>query len=171
MSNAKKRNFIIKSNSILRWIIIVVLVALVAVATFFGVNAAYNKGVQIGRENYEKETTEILSALGTAISEKTNFNQNAKDILKDVPTEVNEEGIDKYINNLITLANTVNIEEIKNIINEYITKWQNFKDVYLSEDNDAISEAFNTLKTEADSVTTKVREVFDANISEALNNL
>jgi flagellar basal body-associated protein FliL len=171
MSKAKKRNFIIKSNSILRWIIIIVLVIGVAIATFFGVNAAYNKGVQTGREDYEKETTELLSNLGTAISEKTNFNQNAKNILKDVPAEINEEGIDTYINNLITLADTTKTEEIKNIINEYIVKWQSFKDVYLSEDNDAISEAFNNLKTEAGSTATKIREAFDAKISDALNNL
>ncbi len=171
MGKEKKRRFTIKSNPILRWVIIIVLVILIAVATFFGVNAAYNKGVQTGRENYEKETAELLSTLGTAISEKTTFNQNAKEILKDVPAEINKEGIDKYIDNLVTLANTTKTEEIKNIINDYIAKWQSFKEVYLSEDNDAISEAFNNLKTEAGSTATKIREAFDAKISDALNNL
>lgn len=169
MSKEKKTKH--KTSQILKWAIPGVVLIIFIIAMVLGVNLAYHQGIQDGRKDYENETLDLLSALGDAISEKTNFNQSASNILKDVPTEINEEGIDTYLNNLIALSNTIKTNEVKTIIDEFIAKWQSFKETYLTENNDAITEAFNELKSEASTVTAKIRETYDAKITSALNEL
>ena len=158
------------NNWITKWVIPGLLIVIIIIMAF-SINVAYHQGIQDGRKDYENETLDLLLTLGNAISEKSNFSQSASNILKDVPTEINEEGINTYLNNLATLGDTINTDEVKNIINELIEKWQSFKEIYLTEDNDAITEAFNNLKSESTTITSKIREAYDIKITDALNNL
>lgn len=158
------------NNWITKWVIPGLLIVIIIIMAF-SINVAYRQGIQDGRKDYENETLDQLLTLGNAISEKSNFNQSASNILKDVPTEINEEGINTYLNNLATLGGNINTDEVKNIINEFIEKWQSFKEIYLTEDNDAITEAFNNLKSESTTITSKIREAYDIKITDALNNL
>ena len=158
------------NNWITKWVIPGLLIVIIIIMAF-SINVAYHQGIQDGRKDYENETLDLLLTLGNAISEKSIFNQSASNILKDVPTEINEEGINTYLNNLATLGDAINTDEVKNIINEFIEKWQSFKEIYLAEDNDAITEAFNNLKSESTTITSKIREAYDIKITDALNNL
>ena len=153
------------------YIIFSSVILVLIVAACFCIHSAYNKGVSDGRANYEQETAELLSNLGTVISEKVNFRQSANNILVDVPNEINSDGIEAYIKNLNSLKDSVNTEAVKNIISEYIEKWQNFKDTYETEDNGAIEAAFNELKESAATAATQIKEAYDNQITDALKNL
>ena len=160
-----------KSKNLKAYIIASVAALIIATLVFFGIKLAYDRGVADGRADYESETSELLSSLGTAISEKSDFVKNSSSTLTDVPTEINEEGINTYIKNLTTLRDSTNTESVKSALNNYIAKWQEFKDTYASENNDAITEAFNELKTTTETLSTEIRQLYDAKITEALKKL
>lgn len=153
------------------YIVFSVVVLIVISIACFCIHSAYRKGVSDGRADYEKEAAELLSTLGNAISEKTEFNKNASLVLKDVPAEIEEEGINTYINNLTTLENSTRTESAKKLLSSFIEKWRSFKDVYASEDNSTITDAFNELKTSSATLTEKIREAYDDQISTALRSL
>ena len=148
----------------------IIALAIIGIACFC-INSAYHKGYYDGHANYESETTESLVRLGNAISEKTEFIKNSDVVLKDVPSEIEEEGIDIYISNLTTLNNSIHTEAVKQLLESFIKDWQEFKETYASEDNDAITAKFNELKTKATTLSNSIREIFDNEITSAVKTL
>ena len=144
---------------------------LVGVGAFFGVRAMYEHGVQDGRAAVEAETTDLLSSLGAAISEKSEFAGATGSVLKDVPAEVDESGIDTYITNLETLANSVRVDAVKTALDDYLAKWRDFKSTYASKDNNAISAAFDELKNAAPVIAGQIHEIYNEKITTALKAL
>lgn len=153
------------------YIIFATVVVIIIAAACFCVHSAYHKGTSDGRADYEQETAELLSNLGNAISEKSEFNQNASKILTDVPNDINGDGMEVYIKNLLNLSDSVHTDAIKSALESYIKSWQDFKDLYASEDNSAIAPAFDEIKNEATVIATQIREIYDNQISDALRKL
>ena len=153
--------------------IIITLLAIVVLGlgTFFGARTIYNQGVYDGRIEYEKTTAESLTTLATAISAKSDFIKNSNQLLADTPTEITEETIDTYIKNLTTLNDSTPLDSVKTLLTDHIKKWQDFKTIYSSKDNDAITTAFDELRTDSVTTVTKIQEAYDEQITTALKAL
>ena len=149
----------------------IAMAVVLGVGIFFGARAIYDNGISTGRQIESDEIVNELKNLGTAISEKANFQQSISEVFKDLPAEVNAEGIDAYIAKLEEYTSNINTESVKNTLIEYLSKWKEFKDTYGSQDNDKITEAFNTLKTTASETATQIKTSYDEAIKNAVNNL
>lgn len=154
-------------------IIIITIVAITAVGVglYFGGNAIYNAGINDGREAMSEEVSENVNNLGAAVAEKESFRKELSSALSEVPAELNTEGIDEYIGKLNELIGKVEIEDVKTSLNEYLGKWQTFKEIYASENNNEISEKFNELKTAAMDTAKNLKELYDNRIREAIEKL
>lgn len=148
-----------------------IIVVALGVAGFFGGKAIYNNGVMNGRRAESDEMTDKLKALGNAVFEKENFQKTVNKVFSDFPTEVDSEGIDSYIEKLSGLIDGLSTEKVKTVLEEYLNKWQEFKDVYDSEDNNEITENFDELKAQAKELSTKIKTLFDESIKESLEEL
>lgn len=145
-----------------------VAVILIGVAAFFGVKSIYNSGISNGRQIEADEIATKLEELGNAISERESFQNDLQNLFKDLPSEVDSEGIDLYIEKLRGLTDNVSTENVKAMLEEYYDKWLEFKDVYLSEDNSEISNKFDELKTKASELSEKVKATFNDSIKSSL---
>ena len=145
-----------------------VAVILIGVAAFFGVKSIYNSGISNGRQIEADEIATKLEELGNVISERESFQNDLQNLFKDLPSEVDSEGIDLYIEKLRSLTDNVSTENVKTILEEYYDKWLEFKDVYLSEDNSEISNKFDELKTKASELSEKVKATFNDSIKSSL---
>ena len=160
-----------KSKKILTIITLVLVVMGLAAGTYFGVKAVYNAGVDEGRKNEAEEMAESVQSLGRAVQEKFDFQGKLSRVFSDLPGEINTEGIDKYIANLNELINQANNEEIKSTLNDYLSKWQEFKGIYESQDNNQITEYFNALKSNVADTASKIKTIYDEAIKAAITNL
>ncbi len=149
----------------------VVTVLALGVGIFFGAKTIYNNGVAEGRQEESDEMSDKLRVLGDAVFEKETFQKSVNNLFNSFPTELNSEGIDSYIEKLSELINSLSTEKVKNLLNEYLNKWQDFKEVYASENNGEITERFNQLKTQTEELSGKIKTVFDESIKESLENL
>ena len=154
-------------------IIVCSLVAIVAlgIGVYFGAKAIYENGVSEGKIIEADEIAEKVKALGTAVSEKADFQKDVNAALADLPTEVNAEGIDAYIAKLTELGDKINTENVKSAVNEYLGKWQAFKETYASEDNAKITEEFNNLKTVSEDTAKQIKSLYDEAIKGAVQDL
>ena len=154
-------------------IIIIVSIALIGVGVgmYFGGNAIYDAGVSDGRTEMSEEVSENVKNLGTAVSEKEFFRKELSNVLSDIPAELNTEGIDEYIEKLNELIDKVEIEDVKSSLQEYLDKWQAFKETYASKNNNEISDKFNELKTTATDTAKNLKSLYDDKIREAIENL
>ena len=151
--------------------ICITILATAGVGVFFGARAIYESGVTDGRKQESDEISNNVKKLGIAVSEKESFQKSINETFASIPTELNTEGIDGYIEKLNTLIKNTNTESVKNALNEYLAKWQSFKDIYASENNNSISESFNELKVSATDTATKIKTLYDEAIQEAIQNL
>lgn len=149
----------------------VIMVIALGFATFFGVRAIYDNGVMVGRQEEADENSEKLKALGNAISEKEAFQKELNKLFTDLPSEVNEEDINTYIKKLTELISKVSTEKVKALLEEYLNKWQNFKEVYDSEDNNEIDVNFNQLKVQTEELSNEIKTLFDQTIEDSLESL
>lgn len=148
-----------------------IIIAGVGVGVFFGAKAIYNSGVNDGRTAEANDVSKNVKSLGAAVSEKETFRENLNEKLADIPTELNSDGINSYIEKLNNLINETETESVKNALNEYLNKWQSFKEVYAGENNNEIMEKFNELKTSANDTATKIKSLYDGAIQEAIQKL
>lgn len=167
MTKRKNNN----SKKILSIIGIIVAVIGLGVGTYFGARAIYDSGVTDGRRLESDEISERVRALGTAVSEKVNFQQLVSEAFKDVPAEVNTEGIEQYIGKLEELMGKVKVESVQEALKEYLAKWQALKDTYTSKDNGKIEESFNELKVIAEETAQKTQGLYDEAIKKAIQDL
>ena len=159
------------SKKLLTTIIILLVVIGIGVGTFFGVRAVYNNGVDEGRKTEAEAVAESVQALGRAVQEKVDFQGKLAQIFGDLPGEINAEDIDKYIGNLNELMDQTDNEEIKSTLSDYANKWQEFKGVYETQDNNKITEYFNALKVNATDMAGKIKTIYDETIKSAITNL
>lgn len=154
-----------KSNRIL----IIFAVAFVIAGGIFLYKSAYDKGKADGRENYESETSDLVKNLATAVSEKTEDSKSLSENLENLPSELNQDSIDEYLETLgkIELKN----EEAKNILKSYEDAWQAMKTTYETGDNDKIKSEYETLKNTAAETAEKLQTLYDNNIASALEKL
>lgn len=162
-----------RKRSSKKWIIMVSVVGVVLVGTglFFGAKAIYNSGVNDGKRIESEESAERIHALGQAMREKANFQEKVTAVFNELSDEINSEDIDKYIENLGQLITQTANEDVKAILNEYLAKWQEFKEKYASEDNNKITESFNALKTTASEAAAKINDKYNEAIKAAIQDL
>ncbi|MBR2836927.1 hypothetical protein IKE79_01050 [Candidatus Saccharibacteria bacterium] len=151
--------------------IAVLAVAGVGVGAYFAIRAVYSSGVSEGREAMATEMADNLKALGVAIMEKSEFQEKVGKILAEIPSEVNTEKIDEYIAKLEKLVDEVTTKDVLPVINNYLAKWREFRDIYAGQDNGAISEAFDTLKATATDTASKIQTTYDEAIKGAIEGL
>ena len=149
----------------------VIAIAILGVGAYFGAKAIFENGINEGKIIEADEVAERVKALGAAVSEKANFQKNINEVFADLPAEVNTEGIDGYITKLTELGDKINVESVKTAINEYLSKWQAFKETYASEDNGKITEEFNALKTVSEDTAKQVKSLYDEAITNAVQGL
>lgn len=154
-------------------IIIIAIVAIIVAGAglYFGGNAIYDAGINDGRNAMSDEVSENVKNLGATVAEKESFRNELENTLSGMPAELNTEGIDKYIEKLNELIDKVEIEDIKNTLKEYLSKWQAFKETYASENNDEISEKFNGLKATATDTAKNLKTLYDNKIRKAIERL
>ena len=156
-------------------IIIIIATAMATVVlgigAYYGVRAIYNGGVTDGRQLESNDISDQLKALGTAVSEKTNFQQSINEAFADIPKELNTETIDTYIAKLEELVSKAKTEGVVAILQNYLGKWQAFKETYASENNGQIEEAFNGLKSTAEDTAKQIKTEYDAAIEKAVQEL
>ena len=165
----KKRSKAFNRNLI--WAIgIIALVGLVT-AIVIGIRVSFENGVKEGREELSAEVSESLKELGTIVSEKAGLAKTIQEKLSDVPKEINTEKIDEQIKKLEELVDEVKSDEIKPILNEYLEKWKSFKEEYAGKDNDAISDAFDTLRADTQDAASKIKSLYDEAMKTAIDKL
>lgn len=161
--NTKKRAAIIVTS---------VLVAIgIGTGMFFGARAIYDSGVNDGRRVESAETAERVRLLGQVVQEKVDFQEKVTSMFNELPGMLESEGIDKYIENLNQLISQTNNEAVKSLLNEYLSKWQEFKKTYESKDNDAIAEGFNALKATVSDTAKQIKTKYDEAIKAAVQGL
>lgn len=169
MKTAKRKNTNGKKIAI---IICVIVVAIgLGVGAYFGARAIYDSGVADGRRLESDEISERVMMLGTAVSEKVNFQQAVSDVFKDSMAEVNNEGIEQYIGKLEELIDKIKVEPVQNTLKEYLEKWKALKETYASKDNNKIEESFNELKATAGDTAQKIKTLYDETIKKAIQDL
>ena len=70
-------------------------------------------GGDSGRAIESDAVSTRVDQLGEAVSERENFSKSLKEILTDVPAEINSKGIDDYIQKLNDLIGKTNNEKTK----------------------------------------------------------
>ena len=160
---------IIKKVNSSKIIIVIFAVAFIAAGGAFLYRTAYENGKADGRKNYESETSELVKNLATAISEKVEDTKAISENLNNLPSEVNQDSINTYIESIgkITLKN----EEAKSIMKSYEESWQALKTTYETGDNDKIKNEFENLKSSAEDTAKKLQELYDSRITSALEKL
>lgn len=155
-----------KSNQI---IIAIFAVAFIAAGGIFLYKTAYENGKTDGRKNYQTETSELVRSLATAISEKVEDTKNISENLHSLPAEIDQESINAYLEALqkITLKN----EAAKEILKSYEDSWTAMKTAYETQDNEKIKSEFENLKAAAEDTSKKLQELYDTNITSALEKL
>ena len=146
-----------------------VVIAFIASGGVFLYKTAYENGKAEGRKNYESETTSLVQNLAKAVSEKSHDVAELQAGLSSLPTEVNEDSINAYLDALakINLQNN----EASDILKSYANSWQAMKTTYATQDNEKIKAEFETLKTSAEETKTKLQNLYDQNITSALERL
>lgn len=157
-----------------KWLVTVftlILLAGIGVGAYFGAKAIYESGLKQGHEEESKALSESITSLGHTVAEKADFLKSLAESFASLPSELDTEGIDKYLASLTELINKTTNENVKNTLNEYLAKWQDFKSTYESQDNNKITESFNALKTSAEETSAKIKSIYDDLIISAVNNL
>ena len=146
------------------------LIAGLTIGVGFAINTAYKNGQADGRQVAIQEVSENIKSLGVAVEEKAKYIQQSSVLMQDVPSEINAEAIEKYIDNLEKLMIEVP-DDVQTLLASYLDKWKQFKEIYASEDNNAIQELFNELKTGAVELAKNIQSVYDSNIRLAIEKL
>ncbi len=149
----------------------VVLTAGTLVGAFFGVQTVYQSGIKKGKEEAFNETKTNVENLGLAMNEKNDFQKRINEVLGNTPAEVNTESIAAYIDGLESVVNETKNESVKETLANYLNKWREFQKTYESKDNNAITAAFNDLKTTAIDTATSIKTLYDQAIVDAIDNL
>ena len=152
-------------------IILSVLIFGLAIGAIFGAKGIYDNGVSTGKQLESDELSEKIQALGTAVEEKMTMKDKISSLFKEMPETVDAEGIDQYINKLQDLTKEIKVDSMKDVMNQYLEKWEEFRDTYASEDNEAITEKFNALRTFYENMSTKFKSYYDDAIREAILGL
>lgn len=158
-----------RKTNLSKIIIGVFALAFIVAGGIFLYKTAYEKGKTDGRKNYESETSDLIKNLATAVSEKVEDSKNISENLGDIPSELDQDSINKQIEALdkIELKN----ETAKTILNSFKDAWQALKTIYETGDNDKIKTEFETLKNTAKETTEKLQALYDENITSALEKL
>ena len=157
-----------------KWVLVVVILLIVAgvgAGAFFGARAIYDAGVSEGRKIEAEEVAESVRTLGQAVQEKVEFQEKLSGVFRELPEMMNSEEIDKYIENLNTLKSQINNESVISFLDDFIAKWQDFKNTYSTKDNEGIAEAFNALKANSLDIANNIKTVYDEAIKAAITNL
>lgn len=150
-------------------IITIFAVAFVIAGGVFLYKTAYENGKTDGRKNYETETSELVKNLATAVSEKVEDLESISENLSSVPAEVDQDSINSALESIQKI--TVKNENAKAILKSLEDAWQALKTTYESGDNDKIKSEFENLKASAEETAKKLQELYDGNITSALEKL
>lgn len=159
----------IRKTNLSKIIIGIFALAFIVAGGIFLYKTAYEKGKTDERKNYESETSDLIKNLATAVSEKVEDSKNISENLGNIPSELDQDSINKQIEALdkIELKN----ETAKTILNSFKDAWQALKTIYKTGDNDKIKTEFETLKNTAKETTEKLQALYDENITSALEKL
>lgn len=123
-----------------------------------------------GRAEVLSEKGENLTAVGKAVAEKANETKKLAENLA-VTEPLDTDGIENYLAGLSKIISETENAEAKKLLEEYFAKWESFKTVYASEDNEKIQAEFAGLKAAANETAEKLQKVYDTQITEALEKL
>ena len=160
-----------KSKKVIMITVAVVMAAGLGVGAYFGAKAIFESGIGEGRETAFSEVAEKVKELGKAISEKAGFQQKVEEIFGTIPEVTNTETIDGYVEKLNKLIEQTTDGSVKTLLTNYQKQWQDFKETYASQNNDAIAEGFNALKTVAAETAAQIKTAYDTTITEAVEDL
>ena len=153
--------------------IIVAIVVVIAVLGIGGVaiGYAYNKGVEMGRQQQQVDEAEKLKQLGEAIQEKTETLTKLGDLNTEVPDEVDEENAKSYIEKLEKVVEDIKNSDAQAKVQEYMETWNTFVNAYSEGVDDTIKEAFEQIKTKAGDTAQAITDVYNNVISEKVKQL
>lgn len=158
-----------KKTNVSRIIMGVFALAFIVAGGVFLYKTAYENGKADGRRNYESETSDLVKNLAVAVSEKVEDTKNISENLSELPSEVNQDSINGYLEafDKIELRN----EEAKNVLSSLKDAWQAMKTTYETGDNEKIKAEFETLKDTVKETTERLQTLYDEQITSALEKL
>ncbi|MBR3220321.1 hypothetical protein IKF76_00420 [Candidatus Saccharibacteria bacterium] len=167
--NKTKRKIKITPRAIVSAVAIILVIAGLSLGILLRFQYEYHRGYDAGVEAERNSTTEQLSQLANDINAKENLAKQLSAL--PIPTELDAEGIDNYISALNAIVESTVSTEAKELLGTYLENWQKFKETYDTEDNSAIEEQFNQLKSLAEETSTKLQQALDQNITSSLEKL
>lgn len=131
---------------------------------------AYDKGLEAGKNEQTSTDSGKIENLSRAMSEKSDGMKKITEELQ-IEEELNTDSIKEYLEKLEKFISETSDEGVKSALEEYKGKWQEFQEVYASEDNEKIKEGFVNLKTASKDAAEKIKQAYDENIKNAFEDL
>ena len=158
-------------QQIIKGVIIGAVILVVLVAGYVACKMIYAAGRDAGVAQEKNDRNEELTVLGAVIEEKTKTILAISELNGKVPVEANAENISGYISTLGEVISGVKNEEVKKTLEGYKAEWEKFLETYNSEDNSAIEEALNNLRSAASDAGMKITDIYNSAITEAAKKL
>ena len=150
-------------------VVIVVILTIIGVVT--GIKLAYDNGKKAGVNEVREQVQQNLKALADAVTKKANIGETLQQLIADVPSELDADGIAKYVENLERLTSSMDDQQVKGILDDYKQSWAGFQEIYTSEDNKKIETGFAELRAKAAETGEKITELMNQRIKSASENL
>ena len=166
----RRKNTLRRRRSSLR-ICAVVIMVLIVIGAACGVKLVYDKGKDEGMQVQRQATEQNLKGLAEAVTKKVEMVGKMEELSKELPEEIDAEGIGSYINKLERLKAEVQDEEVKSFLTEYQQAWASFEETYKSENNKEIESAFSELRVKATETGEKMTNYYDELVKKEIDDL
>lgn len=150
-------------------ILVIGVVFVVAVLLVIAVLFAYKRGEDAGRAAVDAKVVTLAEAVQKKADCIEKLGGLAEEWRADTET-IDKEGIDRYVEKLRGLASEAD-GEVKTALENYLAAWEKLQEVYDGQDNSAIMEAFEKIKTSAAETAEILQETLDEGIEQALDEL
>ena len=152
-------------KSVGKVIILVVLAAGIGAGVFFGCQAAYKNGYELGHNAGITESESKIDDLAAAVVAKNDVLKILEKI--KAPETVTGANVDDYLKQIdaaVAELREKNEVEIADLLDTYKDAWKDFKVVYASKDNELIKSELSKTKTAHEEFVEKTQTILDGRI-------
>lgn len=84
---------------------------------------------------------------------------------------IDKDGIGKYIDKVKEIKESISNGEVKEKLENYLSKWKVLEDIYDGKDNEQIMKAFEDIKTSATETAKEIEDILNKNINTTVDEL
>ena len=147
-----------------------IFVLVLAVAGFL-IYKAYWKGYEEGKIARTSETEADLTAIASALSEKTSLNKKISELFPETPADFTSENISEYKEKISALKDSVSLPEAKEKLSDLETSLDELKTIFDEKDNEKIQSKFDELKLKVAELGPELTDLYNHRVTEALKSL